>query len=329
MPPCLRLAWCHLCFWSLPWGDAIAKTFKASEMFCSPYGGSCLQMCVLCWLGSVPSFSPCPCRPWKDAITESLATVAWAPLLGFVQANKRWLAANPRRWVPLSFRLRQFSTDRFDRSGYAMTAGWHGARWLARSGWHREREKSENGQNAGFSADIFLRTINGHHGVRPYSFIISSISLFNILLRFSSLIYIWVILCLLASCSLLCSAVLWYFRHLPFLCPFCCSFRPIVPVPRWHHGSSMEVCFPSSSILILLAPSPMPMPAPAQVLTGWHCANLPPPSLSFVAHPSVALPPVSTFPSLSLPVISFIHFLNHLPSLCAWNTAFVYTHNIT
>ena len=102
-----------------------------------------------------------------------------------------------------------------------------------------------------------------------------------------------------------------------FLCPLRCSFRPIVPVPRWHHGSSMEVCFSSSSILILLAPSPVPMPAPAQVLTGWHCANLPPPSLSFVAHPSVALPPVSTFPSLSLPLISFIHFLNHLASLCA------------
>lgn len=83
-----------------------------------------------------------------------------------------------------------------------------------------------------------------------------------------------------------------------------------MPVPRYHHGSSMEVCFSSSFILILLlAPFPMPMPAPAQVLTGWHCANLPPPSLSFVAHPSVALPPVSSFPSLSFPLISFIYFL--------------------
>lgn len=65
------------------------KTLKASEIFCSPYGGFCLQMCVLCWLGSVPSYSRCPCRPCKDAITESLATVARAPLLDFVQANKR------------------------------------------------------------------------------------------------------------------------------------------------------------------------------------------------------------------------------------------------
>lgn len=118
------------------------------------------------------------------------------------------------------------------------------------------------------------------------------------------------VLCLLASHLLLCSAILWYFSHLPFLCPVSCSLRPIMPVPRYHHGSSMEVCFSSSFILILLlAPFPMPMPAPAQVLTGWHCANLPPPSLSFVAHPSVALPPVSSFPSLSFPLISFIYFL--------------------
>lgn len=118
------------------------------------------------------------------------------------------------------------------------------------------------------------------------------------------------VLCLLASHLLLCSAILWYFSHLPFLCPVSCSLRPIMPVPRCHHGSSMEVCFSSSFILILLlAPFPMPMPAPAQVLTGWHCANLPPPSLSFVAHPSVALPPVSSFPSLSFPLISFIYFL--------------------
>lgn len=140
-------------------------------------------------------------------------------------------------------------------------------------------------------------------------------SLFNILPCFPSSIYFWVILCLLASHSLLCFAVLWYFLYLHFLRPFCCLFRPIVPVPRWHYGSSMEICFSSSSILILLAPSPMPMPAPAQVLTGWHCANLPPPSLSFVAHPSVALPPVFTFTSLSLSLVSFIHFLNHLPSV--------------
>lgn len=41
------------------------KTFKASEAFCSPYGGLCLQMCALCCLGSVPCFSSCPRRPLK------------------------------------------------------------------------------------------------------------------------------------------------------------------------------------------------------------------------------------------------------------------------
>lgn len=109
---------------------------------------------------------------------------------------------------------------------------------------------------------------------------------------------------------------------LPILLFVCCSSEP---VPRWHHGSSMEVCFSSTSILILLAPLPMPMPAPAQVLTGWHCANLPPPSLSFVAHLYVALPPVSTFPSLSLPFIPFIHFLNHFPSVCKMLRLYIHT----
>lgn len=100
---------------------------------------------------------------------------------------------------------------------------------------------------------------------------------------------------------------------LPILLFVCRSNKP---VPRWHHCSSMEDRFSPTSILILLAPLPMPMPAPAQALTGWHCANLPPPSLSFVAHPYVALPPVSTLPSLSPLLISFIHSFNHLPSAC-------------
>lgn len=183
MPSSLRLAWCHLCLWSLPWGDAIAKTFKASEMFCSPYGGSCLQMYVLCWLGSMPSFSPCPCRPWKDAITELLATVAWAPLLGFVQANQRWLAANPQRWVSLSssktvpwrlfWSLRVCHDCRLARCPLA------GTEWLAQ----RER-KIGKWIERWISANVFL--LNGHHGVTPYSFIVSSISLFNILLCFPS-----------------------------------------------------------------------------------------------------------------------------------------------
>lgn len=66
------------------------------------------NVCVLCWFGSMPPSSPCPRRPWKNAITESLATVAWAPLLGFVQANKWWLTANPQRWVFLSLTKTDF-----------------------------------------------------------------------------------------------------------------------------------------------------------------------------------------------------------------------------
>lgn len=41
------------------------KHSGASERFCSPYGGFCLQMCVLCCLGSMPSFSLCPRWPRK------------------------------------------------------------------------------------------------------------------------------------------------------------------------------------------------------------------------------------------------------------------------
>lgn len=85
------------------------------------------------------------------------------------------------------------------------------------------------------------------------------------------------------------------------------------PVPRWHHCGGMDERVSPTSILILLAPSPVPMPAPAQALTGWHCANLPPPSLSFVAHLHVALPPVSTLPSLSPLLVLLIHSFNRLP----------------
>lgn len=49
---------------------------------------------------------------------------------------------------------------------------------------------------------------------------------------------------------------------------------------------------------------PCPCPPHAQALTGWHCANLPPPSLSFVAHLHIALPPVPTLPSLSPLLVS-------------------------
>ncbi|KAG7216103.1 hypothetical protein INR49_007855 [Caranx melampygus] len=40
----------------------------------------------------------------------------------------------------------EFYADRLDRLGYATAAGWHSARWLARSNWHLEKEKSGNGE---------------------------------------------------------------------------------------------------------------------------------------------------------------------------------------
>lgn len=46
------------------------------------------NVCVLRWLGSVPSFPPCPYHPDKDAFTQSLATVARAPLPGFVRGRQ-------------------------------------------------------------------------------------------------------------------------------------------------------------------------------------------------------------------------------------------------
>lgn len=164
--------------------------------------------------------------------------------------------------------------------------------------------------------------MNGHHGLTTYSSMVLSISLFNILLCFPSLIDISVILFLLASCSLPCSAVLSY---LPFLYPFCCLL--VVTLSLCQGGTKVVVwrsVSPPLPILILLAPLPMPMPAPAQVLTGWHCANLPPLSFSFVAHPSVALPPVSTFQSLSLLLIPFIQFLNNFLSVCKILHLFIY-----
>lgn len=156
--------------------------------------------------------------------------------------------------------------------------------------------------------------IDGHRRVKPYSFIVWSIWIFNILYVFihpstsESSSVCWHLGTSIRRCPLIFSISFLSMRVLRFVSHDCACAK----VAPW---STMVVCFSSSSILILLAPLPMPMPAPAQVLTGWHCANLPPPSLSFVAHPSVALPPISTFLSLSLSLISFIHFLNHLPSL--------------
>lgn len=46
------------------------------------------NVCVLRWLGSVPSFPPCPYHPDKHAFTQSLATVARAPLPGFVRGKQ-------------------------------------------------------------------------------------------------------------------------------------------------------------------------------------------------------------------------------------------------
>lgn len=185
----------------------------------------------------------------------------------------------------------------------ATIPGWHGARWLAHGGWHGEKD-GRRWIEGRFSTGIPPRTFNGHCGNTRYNFTLSSIFRFDLPLD-SLHVSRPLSSAILLHCPQTLSVPLLSLPVSPSL------FRPVVSVPRWHQCGSMEVCFCSSSILILLAPSPVPMPAPAQVLTGWHCANLPPPSLSFVAHPSVALPPVSTFPSLSLPLVSFIHFFTH------------------
>lgn len=94
------------------------------------------------------------------------------------------------------------------------------------------------------------------------------------------------------------------------------TFPHVAPVPTQMHGTMALVWSSLPPPLPFLFPSPplpMPVPAPAQALTGWHRANLPPPSLSFVAHLALALPPVSTFPSLSLSPVPFIQFSQPLP----------------
>lgn len=162
---------------------------------------------------------------------------------------------------------------------------------------------------------FFLRTIDCLRIFTTYHFVALTISLVNIHLSTLGILSQHLSHPLPAGIvltSTLCPPLL-SSASLPILLFVC---RSNEPVPRWHHCSSMEDRFSPTSILILLAPLPMPMPAPAQALTGWHCANLPPPSLSFVAHPYVALPPVSTLPSLSPLLISFIHSFNHLPSAC-------------
>lgn len=188
-----------------------------------------------------------------------------------------------------------------------MTAGWHGAHCLA----HRDRQAAKPTM-PDFPSKSFSR---GPWSSPSYT--LQFHSAIHLTLQHPSMLpFIQLHLSHPLSPGILLTSVLpltFFASCLPlhlllFVLPLCAC-------ARGHHGSTKEVCFCSSSILILLAPSPMPMPAPAQVLTGWHCANLPPPSLSFVAHPSVALPPVSTFPSLSLSLISFTQFLNHLPSL--------------
>lgn len=122
------------------------------------------------------------------------------------------------------------------------------------------------------------------------------------------------------------SSLRWHTSHLPSFLPSSLA----APSPRFPaacprpvtaslcQGGTMAVVWTGASPpLPFLSSSPLrpcPCPPHAQALSGWHCANLPPPSLSFVAHLHVALPPVSTLPSLS-PLLGFplIHSFNRLP----------------
>lgn len=72
-------------------GIPVPKHLSIQNVLLTVWKSAFANVFVLCWFGSMPLSSPCPRCPWKDAITQLLATVSWAPLLGFVQAKKWWL----------------------------------------------------------------------------------------------------------------------------------------------------------------------------------------------------------------------------------------------
>lgn len=129
--------------------------------------------------------------------------------------------------------------------GYATTTGWYDARWLARTGWHRENEKSKNGQITGFFHWHF--SLNDQWSSRTYDlqfhgiidFSLQHPSMLPVINRhLSHPLSAGISLASMLGCPLLSSF------PLPVLLFSC---RSIEPVPRWHQGSFMEVCFASTS----------------------------------------------------------------------------------
>lgn len=104
-------------------------------------------VCVPPWLGGVPSLSPCPYHPYKDAITQSLVTVARAPLPGFVQANKWRSASTPRRRVSQTPGPVAPAAPRVQAG--TVPVGWHAPAGMESS------NQSNSGQRRAASAVLF------------------------------------------------------------------------------------------------------------------------------------------------------------------------------
>lgn len=102
--------------------------------------------------------------PWQNAIFLPLPLPAMKRCHHRIAGNRclgtsSWLCPSKQTVIdsksskvsPLVF---DYNSFRFDSFGYATSTNWQAARWMARRGWHRKKEKSENGQNVGFCGVI-------------------------------------------------------------------------------------------------------------------------------------------------------------------------------
>lgn len=96
-----------------------------------------VRQCVRgCWLGSAPFFLLVPLPPLKRCHPR-IAGIRCPVMSSWLCPSKQTaISCKSSEVSPPCLWLRQFSGVRFDRSGSATTAGWHGARRLARCGWH-------------------------------------------------------------------------------------------------------------------------------------------------------------------------------------------------
>lgn len=275
-------------------GISKLKMSKAFKKKSAKDADVCLQ---LCFLGSMPPFF---LYPAANLPLKPLAIIARAILLGFLRVNKQRSEIYPLRGVPLSLSV-TILRHLFKGFEYAMRTNWHTASWLAHFVWYKRGARSKNDhcifrirctsrsrwsllKNHPFtsSASFYAFVIHSHLSHRQQD----GISLTS-MLRFARI-----------------------FSVSSFSLP---GFPFIMPDSHCAKVASPKQC---GDLFLFVVRYHPPRPCthaharPALVLTGWHRANLPLPSLSFVAHSSVALPPVSTFPSHFIPLISFLHFLN-------------------